>query len=178
MKKLTRAICLVLYYGLAIHLPSAGPLREVWVKLRSVLCRGIFRRMGGNVWVAHGARFGYGGDMEIGDYSGLGRDCYVTNARIGNYVMMGPDFLYVAANHPFERTDVPMRLQGRSRVEALVIEDDVWIGARVIVLPGVRIGRGAVIGAGSVVTKDVPEYAVVGGNPARVIRYRGEKAAP
>jgi len=54
----------------------------------------------------------------------------------------------------------------------IIVEDDVWIGTRVIILSGIRIGQGAIIGAGSVVTKDVPPYAIVGGDPARVIKYR------
>ena len=53
-----------------------------------------------------------------------------------------------------------------------MIGDDVWIGSRVIILPGVTIGKGAIVGAGVVVTKDVPEYAIVGGNPAKVIKFR------
>ena len=62
-----------------------------------------------------------------------------------------------------------MRLQGYLKPQPVVIEDDVWIGARVIFLPGVRVGRGAIVGAGAVVTKDVPDYALVVGNPARVV---------
>ena len=65
-----------------------------------------------------------------------------------------------------------MNLQGFATEKPVLIADDVWIGARVIILPGVRIGTGAVIGAGAVVTKDMPDYSVVGGNPARVLKMR------
>lgn len=65
-----------------------------------------------------------------------------------------------------------MRLQGDSEPKPIVIGDDVWIGARSIILKGVHIGKGAVIAAGAVVSRDVPEYAIVGGVPARVIKYR------
>ena len=72
-----------------------------------------------------------------------------------------------------ERIDIPMGEQGDKEPTPLHIAGDVWIGARVIVLPGCRrIGHGAVIGAGAVVTKDVPDWAIVVGNPAKVIRYR------
>lgn len=64
--------------------------------------------------------------------------------------------------------------QGLSEPRPVLIEDDVWIGARVIILPGVKVGKGSVIGAGSVVTKDVMPYTVVGGNPARVLKGREE----
>ena len=74
--------------------------------------------------------------------------------------------------HQFSRTDIPMRLQGHRQYQPVLIEDDVWIGARAIILPGLRIGKGAIVGAGSVVTKDVPPYAICVGNPARVIKSR------
>ena len=64
--------------------------------------------------------------------------------------------------------------QGYYEEKPIVIGDDVWIGGHVIVLPGVHIGTGAIVGAGAVVTKDVPDYAVVGGNPARIIKSRKE----
>lgn len=86
--------------------------------------------------------------------------------------MMGPDVLIIGQNHNFESVDLPMRLQGYSSSEKVIIEDDVWIGARVVILPGVKIGSGSILGTASVVTKDIPPYAIIGGNPARLIRYR------
>ena len=67
-----------------------------------------------------------------------------------------------------------MRLQGYAEAIPVVIEDDVWVGARVIVLPGIRIGKGSVIGAGAIVTKDVPPFSICVGNPARIIRSRND----
>ena len=87
--------------------------------------------------------------------------------------MMGEDVLFLGGKHHFERTDIPMGAQGAEGNTPLFIAGDVWIGARAIVLPGcTRIGHGSIIGAGEVVTKDVPDWAVVGGNPAKVIKYR------
>lgn len=71
----------------------------------------------------------------------------------------------------FERTDIPIRDQGHE-AGSIIIEDDVWIGANATILKGVTIGHGAVIGAASVVTSDIPEYAVAVGNPAKVKKYR------
>lgn len=85
---------------------------------------------------------------------------------------MGPDVRIITINHKTERTDIPMKGQGVLSPQKVTICDDVWIGARVIILPGVTIGKGSIIGAGAVVTKDVPEYAVMGGVPARVIKFR------
>lgn len=96
---------------------------------------------------------------------------------IGKNVMMGPNVAIITENHRFDRMDVPIREQGYYDRKPVVINDDVWIGMRVIILPGVTVGKGAILAAGAVVTKDVPEYAIVGGNPAKVIKYRNENRA-
>jgi maltose O-acetyltransferase len=85
---------------------------------------------------------------------------------------MGPEVVIRTNNHRFDRTDIPMRIQGFSEEKPVFIGDDVWIGQRAIILPGVRVGDHAIVGAGAVVTKDVPKGAIVGGNPARVLRMR------
>lgn len=85
--------------------------------------------------------------------------------------MMGPDVVILTHTHNIERADIPMRFQG-FRVAKVTIGNDVWIGMRSIIMPGVKIGNGVVIGAGAVVTKDIPDYAVVGGVPAKIIRFR------
>lgn len=75
-------------------------------------------------------------------------------------------------NHCLDRVDIHMDQQGVSAEKAVIIEDDVWIGSRVTILPGVKIGRGSIIGAAAVVTKDVPPYSVVAGNPAKIMKRR------
>ena len=77
-------------------------------------------------------------------------------------------------NHRNDDLTIPMRLQTAPK-QKVTIGDDVWIGAGAIILPGVTIGNGVIVAAGAIVTKDVPDYAVVGGNPARVIRYRNQR---
>lgn len=112
------------------------------------------------------------GGIFIGSGSGLGVNCSVHGPlRIGDNVMMGPDVTILTQTHNIERTDIPMRQQGM-RVAEVVIGNDVWIGMRVVIMPGVKIGNGAVIGSCAVVTKDVPNFAVVGGVPAKIIKYR------
>lgn len=91
--------------------------------------------------------------------------------KIGNYVHTGPGVMMFAYNHSFDDLNVPSITQDYYDGEILV-GDDVWIGAGTIILPGVTIGTGAVIAAGSVVNKDVPPYAVAGGVPARVLKMR------
>ena len=86
--------------------------------------------------------------------------------------MMGANVSIFSRNHKFSDINVPMNKQGFSEEQPVIIGNDVWIGANVIILPGVKIGTGSVIGAGAVVTKNVEEYTVVGGNPAAVLKRR------
>ena len=146
---------------------SIKPLKA----FRNFVVQNFIESLGENVNIGKRAELGY--DLTIGDNSGIGRDSIIaSHVRIGNGVMMGPQCIIYTRNHKFSDINVPMFKQGFSEVKPVEISDDVWIGARVTILPGVKIGKGAVIGAGSVVTKDVPEYAVIGGNPTRVIKYR------
>lgn len=163
---------MVAYYGFAKYLPaSTSPMTHWARKIRRVICRPIFDKCGDNVNIESGARFATGG-ISIGSGSGLGVNCSVHGPlRIGDNVMMGPDVTILSQTHNIERTDIPMGQQGM-RVTEVVIGNDVWIGMRVVIMPGVKIGNGAVIGAGAVVTKDVPDFAVVGGVPAKIIKYR------
>jgi len=83
----------------------------------------------------------------------------------------------VGGDHRIDSISVPIRLSGRETMKTIYIGDDVWIGHGAILLHGCRIGTGSVVAAGAVVTKDVPEYAVVAGNPARVLRYREQPSS-
>ncbi len=119
------------------------------------------------------AFFHSGRNISIGDDSSIGERARVLGKiTIGKGVMMGEEVIIMTQNHKFDRTDIPMCQQGFQKEEPVIIEDDVWIGARVLILPGVKVGKGSILAAGAVVTKDVPEYTIVGGNPARVIKMR------
>jgi maltose O-acetyltransferase len=143
--------------------------------IRSIICTRIFKSVGKEVNIERGASFVSGKEIEIGDYTGLGENCQVPdNIKIGRDVMMGPDVLIVGKNHEFSNVHLPMRLQGTRDASPVVIGDDVWIGARAIILPGITIHKGAIIGAGSVVTRDVPAFSICAGNPARIIKVRSE----
>jgi len=169
---------LLIYYGFAQYLPkSTKPFGKLFVHIRRVLFSRIFSSCGKKLVVENNVYIGNGKNIIVGNEVGLGSNFKSLNRilKIGNYLMMGEDVLFLGGGHKFDRLDIPMAHQSDEPKTPLVIKDDVWIGARVIVLPACqRIGKGVIIGAGSVVTKDIQDYAVVGGNPARVIRYRNK----
>lgn len=112
--------------------------------------------------------------LVIGDDTYIGPRCVLGaggGIRIGSRVTFGAGVELLAENHEFRDASLPIQEQGVTR-QGIVVDDDVWVGNRVIVLDGVTLGAGAVVGAGSVVTRDVPPGAVVVGNPARVVGAR------
>ena len=138
---------------------------------RNFLVRGYICYSGKNINIGRRAKIHK--NTSIGDNSGIGCGCEIDNqVTIGNNVMMGPNVLIYTRNHKISDTEIPMRKQGMDELKPVVIEDDVWIGARVCILPGVTIGKGSILGACTVVAKDIPPYSVVVGNPGRVIKNR------
>ena len=142
-------------------------IRMVGVKLYCSHC-------GKNVDI--GKKINVSTKVSIGDRSGIGDHCRLQGVVvIGDDVMMAPEVALIATNHIHDRTDIPMNQQGEKQ-ESIVIGNDVWIGFRAIVLAGVNVGTGAIIAAGSVVTKDVPDYTIVAGVPAKPIKTRSMQA--
>lgn len=171
MRRIKLLIGRILYL-FASHLPVSFSWINIGQKQIRAFCgKLILSHCGKCVNIEKGAIFS--SSVELGDYSGIGiRASIGGRTIIGKHVMMGPDVCIYVRNHRFDRMDIPMDQQGFSNEKAVTIADDVWIGARVIILPGVHIGTGAIIGAGAVVTKDVPDYAIVGGNPAHILKMR------
>ena len=144
-------------------------------KFRSYFASKMFKFSGKNITVRKGALIGSGKNVSIGDNSRIGANCRFMIKEgliIGENVEMGPDVIFIDVNHSISNTDVPIIFQGDDAPKTIIIGDDVWIGARSIILPGVHIGKGTVIGAGTVVTKSTEEYSVVVGNPGKLIRKR------
>lgn len=177
MPRIRRAIALFLYYGVAQFFPTQPfPGWRFGYWLRRHLVKALFKRCGDGVIIKQRAYFGSGGEIELGDRSQIGQRSRIDHdTRFGNDVVMGPDVVIMSSAHAFEDPDIPINLQGAKPRQPVVIGNDVWLGTRVIVLPGVTIGDGAVVGAGSVVTREIPPNAIAAGVPARVLRYRGEK---
>lgn len=110
--------------------------------------------------------------IEIGNYSELGTNCIIqSNTTIGDYVIMGPDVKIYTKNHGYHDILKPMALQPVIS-EYVKIGNDVWLGANVVITPGISIGNHVIVAAGAVVTKNVPDYAIIGGVPAKIIKYR------
>lgn len=173
MNRLVRRIALFAYFGIARKLPESydGLLGKFAKILRRVTAKGFMVSVGDNVNIEKGAMVT--SKCSIGDNSGVGINASLHGTvRIGNNVMMGPDCIIYTKNHAFSSVGIPMNRQGFQEERPVEIGDDVWIGGRVIILPGVKIGTGCIIGAGAVVTKDVPNFAVVGGNPAKILKFR------
>lgn len=179
MKKMIRLLCLAFYYGFARYLPTQPlPGWRLGYFLRRRLVRHLFETCGEGVIVKQGAYFGNGRGLRVGARAQIGDHCRIDHdVNIGDDVVMGPDVVIMTIGHAFADPDRPINLQGGLPRRPVSIGRDVWIGTRVVILPGVEIGDGAVIGACSVVTRSIPPFAVAAGNPARVIKWRRAPAA-
>lgn len=122
------------------------------------------------------SQFQYSNKISLGNDVWLGPKTELDGAgeiEIGNGVIFGPEVCVYSRSHNFDSIDLQaLPFDNIVLNSKVVIKDYVWIGRRAIILPGVTIGKAAIIGAGAVVAKDVPDYAVVVGNPARVVKYR------
>ncbi len=132
--------------------------------------------IGDNVLIGDNARLyvGKGARLKIGDNSALGIYMVISCGRlveIGEDVMSGQFIVIVDGNHIHDKPGVPMRTLGVN-CKPVAVGNDVWLGAHASILSGVRIGDGAVVGAGAVVNKDVEKYSIVGGVPAKAIGSR------
>lgn len=137
--------------------------------------RKLFGKTGEFFYVNPPLYVDYGRHVEIGENFYANMDCVfldVNKIIFGDNVMIGPRAGFYTAGHP---TDPTVRIKDLEFGLPIKVEDNVWIGANATILPGVTIGKNSIVGAGAVVTKDVPENTIVGGNPAKVIRNITEK---
>lgn len=104
-------------------------------------------------------------DVKIGGQKGV---------KIGNYVLIGYNVNIISEHHAYSNPNIPIKKQGFYG-GPIEIGNDVWIGANAIIMPNVKIGDGAIVGSGAIVTKNVDEYSIVGGIPAKLIKYRFSK---
>ena len=151
------------------HCQALNATREADADERRRLLVSLFGRGGDTVWMQPPFFCDYGGNIRLGKKCFFNFNCIVLEVcevTIGEYTLFGPAVQIYTALHPLDA--------GRRRREEygrpVEIGSDVWVGGGAIILPGVRIGSRAVIGAGSVVTRDVPDGVFAAGNPCRTIR--------
>lgn len=168
---LKKILCYLLYVIIGKHLPDGyGRVGNLSLRFRKFLCRPLLKESQPNFSIGSGSDFGNGSALVLKDHANLGRGFSLSGRgvlTVGQHVAMGWDCMVITQNHKY----LPEGYDG-FEVKDVTIGDFVWIGHRVVILPGVQIGKHAIIGAGSVVVKDVPEFAIVAGNPAKVIKFR------
>lgn len=144
-------------------------------KLRENIAKKLFNFVGEDVVIRPHVKISYMEKLELGNRSSIGDRSVVVAAggvMIGEDVMMGPEVMIYSQNHEITPPKIKL-IDGKVVNKKVMIEDDVWIGARAIILPGATISRGSVVAAGAVVPgKKFPPNSVIGGNPARVIKFR------
>jgi acetyltransferase-like isoleucine patch superfamily enzyme len=158
-----REICADITYEL-------NRLRPSQTKERMEILRKLFGKTKGNFTIVSPFFCDYGYNIEIGENFFMNMDCVILDGakvKFGDNVFVAPQCGFYTAGHPL---DVAKRTAGLEYALPITIGNNVWIGAHVSVLPGVSIGDNTVIGAGSVVTKDIPANVLAYGNPCRVIR--------
>lgn len=169
-------------------------MSDIFTKLRCWQFKKKLKKVGKNLWIGKNVRALSGKDIEIGDncsimsftslaaingelkignWASINENVRIDASQkgkifLGDNVLIGPNVLIRASDHVFERTDIPIRDQGH-KAGNIIIEDDVWICGNCVITKGVKIGAHSIIGAGSVVTKDIEPYSVVGGVPAKLI---------
>lgn len=137
----------------------------------------FIKKMGKKVFIMDSCIISSPLGIEIGDHVCINHHTTISgkgSLKIGNFIMIGPNCNILTADHGSKNQTEPMMFQ-EIVYGPVEIEDDVWLGANVVILPNVKIGRGAIVGANAVVTKNVPAFAIVGGVPAKLIRYRFSK---
>jgi acetyltransferase-like isoleucine patch superfamily enzyme len=141
---------------------------------RNILYKLLFKRLGKETAIAEGVKIQYPENISMGSYCHVNHNCFIDGhggIQIGNWVRIGAGTNIMTVMHNYEETDKPIKRQGLT-MKKTVIEDDVVTGVNAIILPGITVGKGSYISAGSVVAADVPAGAMVAGNPARIFKKR------
>ena len=174
MRTLIKAICYVGYYFFAYHLPENQWVGgSLWNALRVFFARPMLRECGKDIHIDRHVNFGKGDSLTLKDHSGLGAySKLIGDITLERWAATSFDIFITAYGRKMDRTDIHILYQGKVPDEPVILGEGTVLFASVIILPGVHTGEGCVIGAAAVVTRDVPPYCVVAGNPARVVKWR------
>ena len=140
------------------------------IEEREKILRNLFGKVGSNVRIEPNFYCDYGYNISVGDNFYMNHNCVILDGgkvEFGDNVFIGPNCGFYTAGHP---TDVNLRNQGLEYAKPIKVGNNVWFGGNVVVLPGVTIGDNVTIGAGSVVTKDIPSNTIAYGNPCKVVK--------
>ena len=164
--------CLILYYIFASKLPnSTFPLGKLFNNLRTTILSKVIT-LGEGCKIQRNVYIGNGTDISIGSNCQINDNVRLDNIKIGNKVMIARDCIMLGKMHESSNINVPMIEQGEKPVSPTVIEDNVWIGARVIIMPGLLIKSGTIVAAGAVLTKSTESNRIYAGVPAKEIKRR------
>ncbi|WP_333804610.1 acyltransferase [Sulfurospirillum sp.] len=158
-----------LCFGLAMLVPTT-----IGVIIRGLFAKLFFKKCTGFAWIQPRIIFIHTDRITVGKNFGINSGTYINGIgeiEIGNYVLIGSNVTISSGKHPIEGWDLPI-FSRQTIPEKITIEDDVWIGAGAVIMPGITLRKGTVVGANSVVTKSTQPYSVVAGVPAKLLRFR------
>ncbi len=175
---LSRTFWRLIYEILARNITDdfwAYPLNRLGQRLRVICIRGFVQQCGKGLKIGPNVTLSW--ENVIGDNVTINANCKLQGCRIDDYALIAPECYCVIRNHEYRAPDIPIVNQGYTTECPPHIGRDVWIGARVLLLPGITLGEGSIIAAGAVVNSDTEPYSIVGGVPAKRIGYRGKETA-
>lgn len=158
-----------LFFGLFNIIPTT-----FGVLLRGGIAKLFFKSCKGFVWIQPKVVIVHSDRLTVGTNFGINSGTYINavgGIEIGNYVLIGNNVTISSGMHPIDGT-TPSIFERQTIPKKIIIEDDVWIGAGAVIMPGIKLAKGTVVGANSTVTKDTEEYSVVVGSPAKIIKKR------
>lgn len=167
-----RIIKLIIYYAIASKLPNSWwPGGGFFNAFRVWCLKGVLSIGNGNK-VQKGVYVGNGKGITIGNHCQINEAVRLDNVSIGDNVMIARETVILGKTHEASDVTIPMTNQGNRQVDKTVVENDVWLGLRSIVMPGLTIATGTIVGSASVVTKSTDAYSIYGGVPAKFIKKR------
>ena len=172
-ESMMRKIQLIIYYLIISKLPHSR-YGMIFNTIRCWYVSDILKIMkkSKHNYFENGVYIGNATKVTIGEHCHINENCFLQGVTIGDYVLVAPNVSILNSNHEYRDTTIPIILQGDTDEENPVIEDNVWIGRNVVIMPKIRVEEGTIIGAGAVVTKNVKTFTIVGGVPAKLIKKR------
>jgi acetyltransferase-like isoleucine patch superfamily enzyme len=164
---------LIFYYMIISKFPNSR-FGNFFRKIRNwYVCEVLYiMKKDNNNFFEENIYIGNGKNIYIGKHCHINENVFIQGATIGDFVMIAPNVSILNSTHNYQSVEIPMIMQGEEKNLNPVIEDDVWIGRNAVIMPNIKIGKGSIVGAGALVTKDVEPYSIVGGVPAKFIKKR------